>query len=133
MSAFDSSSVSFLKAFFCSSALTATSYLLMCYFPAWGAMLALPHICQVHVHLRAFAFTIPLPWLFHQLSSPPSTQLNSSVIETQGPSRPSCSPVSYSKAFPFLQKPSLYPSPHKCSSLTDLGVFVYVVSPLLVA
>lgn len=74
MSVFDSSSVSFLKAFFFFAALTATSYLLMCYFPAWGTLLALPHICQVHVHLRAFAFTVPLPWLFHQLSSPPSTQ-----------------------------------------------------------
>ena len=81
MSAFDSSSVSFLKAFFCSSSLTTTSYLLMCYFPVWRTIFALPHVCQMHFHFRAFAFTVPrslaLSTLFtilHSVSAPVSSR-----------------------------------------------------------
>ena len=133
MSAFDSSSVSFLKAFFCSSSLTATSYLLMCYFPVWRTILVLPHVCQMHFHFRAFAFTVPCSLA---LSSAFFTTLHSvsAPVSSRHRDLPGHPVVLCPIAKPsrFHRNPLYTPSPRKCPSLMDLRVFVYVASPLLI-
>lgn len=133
MSVFDSSSVSFLKAFFfcCPNSNILPPNVL---FPSLGNSPRSPsHMSSARppqglcIHCTpSLALSSALFTTLHSASAQVSSR------HRDHPGHPSVlCPIA--KPSRFCRNPLYTLSPHECSSLMDLRVFVYIVSPLLVA